>query len=79
MSQGVFPKVLMEQVRNFEKSDSNFIRSVNVLYKGGIASKQKYILIKSSLSMCMNENGVGKKNIEFVKKSQFQGYSSTRN
>lgn len=79
MSQGVFPKVLMEQVRNFEKSDSNFIRSVNVLYKGGIASKQKYISIKSSLSMCMNENGVGKKNIEFVKKSQFQGYSSTRN
>ena len=68
LSQRVIPKVLKEQIRNFEKSDSNFIRSVNVLYRGGIASKQKYISIKSSLSMCMNENGVGKKHIEFVKK-----------
>ncbi|CAH3167592.1 unnamed protein product, partial [Porites evermanni] len=57
LSQGVIPKVLKEKIRNFEKSDSNFIRSVNVLYKGGIASKQKYISIKSSLSMGINENG----------------------
>ena len=69
LSQGEIPKVLKDQIRNFGKSDSNFIRSVNVLYKGGIASKQKYISIKSSLSMCMNENGVGRKHIEFVKKN----------
>ena len=70
LSQGVIPKVLKEQIRIFEKSDSNFIRSVcNVLYKGGVASKQRYISIKSSLSMCMNENGVGRKHIEFVKKN----------
>ena len=56
------------KIRNFEKSDSNFIRTVNAFYKGGIASKQKYISIKSSLSMCMNENRVGRKHIEFVKK-----------
>jgi len=35
---------------------------------GGIASKQKYLSIKSSLSMCKNENGAGRKHIEFVKR-----------
>lgn len=44
-----------------------------------MASEQKYISTKSSLSMGINENGVGRKHIEFVKKSQFQGYSPTRN
>lgn len=28
LSQGVIPKVLKEKIRNFEKSDSNFIGSV---------------------------------------------------
>ena len=56
LSQGVIPKILKEKIRNFGKSDSNFV------------SKQKYISIKSSLSMGINENGVGRKHIEFVKK-----------
>lgn len=34
LSQRVILKVLKEQIRNFEKSDSNLIRSVNVLYRG---------------------------------------------
>ena len=31
----VIPKVVKGEIKQFEKSDSNFIRSVNVLYKGG--------------------------------------------
>ena len=57
LSQGVIPKVLKEKIRNFEKSDSNFIGSVNVLCKGGMASEQKYISTKSSLSMGIMKMG----------------------
>lgn len=63
----VIPKVVKDKINIFEKSDSNFVRSVNVLYRGGIASKQKYNAIRSSLSMCMNETGMGRKHIEFMK------------
>lgn len=53
----MIPKVLKEKIRNFEKSDSNFIGSVNVLCKGGMASEQKYISTKSSLSMGIMKMG----------------------
>ena len=62
----VIPKVVKDKVKIFEKGDANFVRSVNVLYRGGIASKQKYIAIRSSLSMCLNETGMGRKHIEFM-------------
>lgn len=44
LSQRVILKVLKEQIRNFEKSDSNLI-SVNVLYRGELqVSKSTYQL-----------------------------------
>lgn len=44
LSQRVILKVLEEQIRNFEKSDSNLI-SVNVLYRGELqVSKSTYQL-----------------------------------
>lgn len=67
-SEKVIPRVVKDEIKVFEKSDANFVRSVNVLYRGGIASKQKYISIRSSLSMCENETGKGRKHIEFMKR-----------
>ena len=63
----VIPKVVKDQIEIFEKSDTNFIRSVHVLYRGGIASKQKYTAIRSSLSMCAKETGVGRKHRAYEK------------
>ena len=45
----------------------NFVRSVKILYRDGIVSKQKYNAIRSSLSMCFDEGGVCHKHINFVK------------
>ena len=63
----VIPKVVRNDIRMFEKRDINFIRSVNVLYRGGLASKKKYMAIRSSLSMCVNETGRGRKHVQFMK------------
>ena len=54
------------EIKNFEKSLVNFVRSVNILYKDGIVSKQKYNAIRSSLSMCFDESGVFHKHINFM-------------
>ena len=62
----VISKVVKGKVKIFEKDDANFVTSFNVLYQMGIASKQKYIAITSSLSMCLNETGMGRKHIEFM-------------
>ena len=64
---GVIPKLVKEELIKFEKSYENFVRSVNILYKGGIVSKQKYNAIRSSLSMCSDETGVHRKHINFMK------------
>ena len=48
----VIPKIVKQKILEFEKSHANFVRSVNILYRGGIASKQKYNSIRSSLTMC---------------------------
>ena len=37
----VIPKIVKQKIIEFEKSHTNFVRSVNILYRGGIASKQK--------------------------------------
>lgn len=63
----VIPKIVNEEIRSFENSDKNFVRSVNILYKGGIASKQKYNAIRSSLTMCLDETGLTRKHIHFMK------------
>ena len=39
---------MAKSVAKFEKSSKNFLRSVSVLYKGGILSKRKYCNIRSS-------------------------------
>lgn len=65
----VISKIVKEQMKCFENSQENFVRSVNTLYKGGIASKQKYNAVRSSLAMCLDETsaGVCRKHINLMK------------
>lgn len=46
----VVPQIVAKSVSRFEKSSNNFLRSVSVLYRGGILSKRKYCNIRSSES-----------------------------
>ena len=62
----VIPKIVKQKINIFEKSQTNFIRSVNILYRGGITSKQKYNSIRSSLTMGLDDAGVKRKHIEFM-------------
>ena len=61
------PRLVKGEINNFEKSLVNFVRSVNILYRDGIVSKQKYNAIRSSLSMRFDENGVCRKHINVMK------------
>ena len=56
----VLPKLVKNHVEEFENSMVNFIGSVKVLYRGGIASKAKFCQIRSSLIMDTKENEPGR-------------------
>ena len=43
------PMLVKGEIKNFEKSLVNFVRSVNILYKDGIVSKRKYIHCQCAL------------------------------
>ena len=62
----VLPKIAKQEINIFEKSQTNCIRSVNNLYSGGIASKQKYNSVRSLLMMCLDNAEVKRKHIEFM-------------
>jgi hypothetical protein len=62
----VIPNVVNEKVKAFENSKTKFVRSVNVLYRNGLVSKEKYISIRSSLSMNNKENSNSKSHTEFM-------------
>lgn len=59
----VILNIVNENVKEFESSDVNFVRSVNVLYKDGRVSKAKYNPIRSSMSMTSNDDNTGKKHV----------------
>ena len=63
----VIPNIVNENVKEFESSDVNFVRSVNVLYKDGRVSKATYNPIRSSMSMTSNDDNTGKKHVKFMK------------
>lgn len=44
----VLPKIFKSKVDKYVKSDANNIRSMRVLYEGGLISKQKYTSIRNS-------------------------------
>ena len=47
-SKDVIPDIVQSSVKSFDKSSKNVIRSVRVLYRGGILSKRKYSSVRSS-------------------------------
>ena len=60
------PMLVKGEIKHFEKSLVNFVRSVNILYKHSILSKQKYNAIRSSLSTRFDEGRVCLKHINFI-------------
>lgn len=67
LKERVILNIVNENVKEFETSDVNLVRSVNVLYKDGLVSKAKYNSIRSSLSMTSNEDNTGKSHVKFMK------------
>ena len=63
----VTPNIVHENVKKFESSYVNFVRTVNVLHKDGLVTKAKYNSIRSSLSMTSNEENTGKSHVKFTK------------
>lgn len=54
----VIPKVYKNALGEFEKSESNFIRSVAVYYSGGIMGKKKYRAAYRDISYQKNVDGI---------------------
>ena len=42
----ILPKIVKSKVEEYVKSDENHVRSMRVLYEGGLISKRKYTLHK---------------------------------
>ena len=46
---------IKQESKNYAKGESNFVRSLGVLYASGIASKRKYIFQYAPLSQCNHQ------------------------
>ena len=62
----VIPKIVRKNITDFENTKVNFTRSVNALYRDGIASKAKYCQIRSPLIMHTKENDSHRKHMEVM-------------
>ena len=63
----IIPKIVKRRVQEYEKSDQNQLRSMRVLYEGGMVSKRKYTNIRNSSDVMKQSPDQSGKN----KKSQF--------
>ena len=63
----IIPKIVKQGVKEYEKSDQNQLRSMRVLYKGGMVSKWKHTNIRNSSDVMKPSPDQSGKN----KKSQF--------
>ena len=50
MTNVVVPRIANERLTAYEKSDANYLHSINVLYSGGLMSKDKYKSIRLALA-----------------------------
>ncbi|KAJ7380572.1 hypothetical protein OS493_009039 [Desmophyllum pertusum] len=53
---GVIPSIVNGKIEEYESSKANQIRSMRVLYEGGLISKRKYTCIRNSSDVA-NESG----------------------
>ena len=63
----IIPKIVKRRVQEYEKSEQNQLRSMRVLYEGGMVSKRKYTNIRNSSDVMKQSPDQSGKN----KKSQF--------
>ena len=63
----IIPKIVKRRVKEYEKRDQNQLRSMRVLYEGGMVSKRKYTNIRNSSDVMKQSPDQSGKN----KKSQF--------
>ena len=70
----IIPKIVKRRVQEYEKSDQNQLRSMRVLYEGGMVSKQKYTNIRNSSDVMNNLqiNQVKIRNHNLCKAVKFQ-------
>ena len=62
----VLPLVVKKEIKQFEESKDNLIRSIKVLYSGGLLSKEKYKSIRTNLAMSSSNAGKGKCIVKFM-------------
>jgi len=62
----VLPIVLKKEVKQFEVSKENLLRSIKVLYSGGLLSKDKYKSIRNNLSMSTSKSGKERRGLKFI-------------
>ena len=60
----IIPKIVKRRVQEYEKSEQNQLRSMRVLYEGGMVSKRKYTNIRNSsdvMKQSPDQSGKNKK------------------
>ena len=60
----IIPKIVKRRVQEYEKSEQNQLRSMRVLYEGGMVSRRKYTNIRNSgdvMKQSPDESGKNKK------------------
>ena len=60
----VLPAVVKKEVKKFEVSTENLLRSIKVLYRGGLLSKEKYKAIRINLTMSTSKDRKTKSRLE---------------
>lgn len=59
----IIPNIVKAKIKEYEKSKENRVRSMRVLYEGGLISKRKYTSIRNS-SDVVKETGKKRKNVK---------------
>ena len=62
----MLPTVFKKEVKKFEASTENLLRSITVLYSGGLLSKEKYMAIRINLTMSTSKNRKQRAGLEFM-------------
>ena len=62
----VLPTVVKKEVKKFEDSTENLLRSIKVLYSGGLLSKEKYKAIRINLTMSTSKDRKQRAGLKFM-------------
>ena len=62
----VLPSVAKKGVKKFEDNSENVVRSVKILYSGGLLSKEKCKSVRSNLSMSTSKQNRKRESLKFM-------------